>query len=229
MNNNEGFTFSRREESWIEDNLERLSEMHTDAMKRSWNEDWSNSPLGSDTRRYSPALIRSYARSGGVFFSADAPDGEIAGYGIVLPLNEGYLSKHGSPGEWASHHEWLHPQSGQPFDATELAPSVGDMEMALVITDPMYTNRGIFRRLAEMRLYYAFATLENGRRIWLQTLENSDITTVSRFYKNHGFEVLARVRVKSTVRVVLSQVVNIDDVRVSQAASLLQSPQTRAF
>jgi ribosomal protein S18 acetylase RimI-like enzyme len=228
MNRIEGFTFARRDASWVEENLARISAMHTDAMARSWNEEWSNDPNGTDTRRFSPALIRDYIDSGSAFFSASTKNGEIAGYGIVLPLSHAYLAKHGRNGEWANHREWLHPQTGKTFDASDLAPLPGDMEMALVITDPAHTGRGVFRRLAEMRLNYSFASLNDGQRIWLQTLENSDITTVSRFYKEHGFEVLARVRVKSTVRVILSQVIDIKDDRGEQTARFGQYQQQNA-
>jgi GNAT superfamily N-acetyltransferase len=227
MNGIKGFQFSRRGPEWVNKNLLRISEMHTDAMARSWNEEWSNDESGTDTRRYSPALISDYVNSGGVFFSADTTDEDkIAGYGIVLPLNEAYITKHSRNGEWANHNEWLHPETGRTFDAADFAPSVGDMEMALVITDPKYMGQGVFRRLAEMRLYYSFASLNNGQRIWLQTLENSDITTVSRFYKQHGFDVLARVRVKSTVRVILSHIVDVHDDRPTTNFS--HNPQASA-
>lgn len=199
------FVFSIKDSSWVQDNLEQLSSLHTDAMAECWDEHWSNDLSETDVRCGSPALMRYYINMDAIFFCAEDSEKEIAGYSILSPISATYLDKHGKNGEWADTSTWLNAQNTQLPYTLDATPGAGDVELAIFISCKRYRGQGIFKRLSEMSLKYIDETLSKGKRAWLQTLQRPQIKVVEGFYLNNGFETLARTRIKETERIILSK------------------------
>ncbi len=185
------YTVKQCDYKWVRANIDRLSELHTNAMQRApWHEEWSNNRDGQDRTTYSPALLEHHCNHRADFFAALLPgDGHIIGYGIGQHISAEYLKTLA----WA-----------QLSDLSSTRPQTGDYEMALVVVDPAFQRCGIASNLIRERLRHAVSTTAKGKRIWLQTLENAGINVIKKRYQQQGFQVVGRSRLKQTERIFMS-------------------------
>lgn len=180
----EVINYQSRDKAWIMNNIGKLAELNRLAWcDPPWFEEWDMDPNGTDERNNSYALIRYLVDHGAQFFSATSGE-NILGVGVTLPLDEAHLSKV----EWRD-----------PADFND-RPRPGDLELHLVFVHPAHRNRGIFRKLADMRLDYIQGNYGLNNRIWLQTVDTEN-STVIKFYTGLGFRVVGRMTIKTTTRV----------------------------